>query len=99
MSRIGRYDKCFQHLLAFKILIAFTFVGNQLWDYIPEAKTIVHRNSGWCLDKGNARQENTLLMVNPCDGRKSQSWTINSNFKWQAPNHMTTEETDEYAET
>lgn len=84
------------HIYATLLVLLFAttfsqFVGNQLWDYIPETKAIVHRNTGMCLDKADASKDNTLPTLKRCDGRKSQRWSMHSNFKWQASNHEPSE--------
>ncbi|CAG2119473.1 unnamed protein product [Medioppia subpectinata] len=57
--------------------------GNQMWDYSERTKSIVHRNTGLCLDKADPEKDSTLPVLKRCDGRKSQKWQMKSNFKWQ----------------
>lgn len=61
--------------------------GNQLWDYNDTEQTIVHVNTGLCLTKANAAKDATLPTLHDCDGRRSQKWLLQSNFKWQASNY------------
>lgn len=68
--------------------------GNQYWDYNTSDKTIVHMNTGLCLDKPNPSKDTTLPVLSECDGRSSQQWIMSSNFKWQATDHRT-EDQDE----
>lgn len=80
---------------ATKIFVA----GNQVWEYDIETKAIVHKNTGMCLDKADTNKDSTLPTLKRCDGRKSQRWTMHSNFKWQASNHEPSETEDEEEET
>ena len=58
--------------------------GNQSWKYNFETRQIVHMNSGLCLDKPIIARDPTLPVLNICDSKStSQTWILNSNFKWQ----------------
>jgi len=61
--------------------------GNQMWNYNQEEKTIIHVNTGLCLTKANPDKDATLPLLKECDGRRSQKWLLQSNFKWQASNY------------
>uniref|UniRef100_T1KGN1 Polypeptide N-acetylgalactosaminyltransferase n=1 Tax=Tetranychus urticae TaxID=32264 RepID=T1KGN1_TETUR len=61
--------------------------GNQMWEYHPKEQTIVHVNTGLCLDKADPSKDSTLPQLKECDGRKSQRWIMSSNFEWQATDH------------
>jgi len=61
--------------------------GNQAWEFSDENKTIIHVNTGLCLTKAIAAKDATLPLLKGCDGRRSQKWMLQSNFKWQASNY------------
>lgn len=72
--------------------------GNQYWDYNSLDRTIVHMNTGLCLDKPNSSNDATLPLLNECDGRPSQQWVMSSNFKWQATDHRKDDQDDVHDE-
>ncbi|XP_053214600.1 polypeptide N-acetylgalactosaminyltransferase 1-like [Panonychus citri] len=72
--------------------------GNQMWDYNTKDRTIVHVNTGLCLDKFDQAKDSTLPQLIECDGRKSQQWVMNSNFKWQATDHNNTNNGEKHHE-
>ncbi|KAG8178088.1 hypothetical protein JTE90_017438 [Oedothorax gibbosus] len=66
-----------------KLLRCHGMGGNQMWSYDKEDETIIHSQTGRCLDKPHD-SDVTLPTLRRCDGRQSQKWVMSSNFKWQA---------------
>lgn len=59
--------------------------GNQAWLYGEESKQIMHKNSGWCLERPDSKGDPTLPKLRKCNASKrSQKWSMISNFKWQS---------------
>lgn len=58
-----------------------------MWEYNWTSKTLIHVNTGLCLTKAEASKDATLPLLKRCNGRKSQKWLLQSNFKWQASDH------------
>ncbi|KFM78535.1 Polypeptide N-acetylgalactosaminyltransferase 5, partial [Stegodyphus mimosarum] len=66
-----------------KLLRCHGMGGNQMWSYDKQDETIIHSQTGRCLDKPDD-SDITLPTLKKCDGRQSQKWIMSSNFKWQA---------------
>ncbi|KAI1293869.1 Polypeptide N-acetylgalactosaminyltransferase 5 [Halotydeus destructor] len=66
-----------------KLIRCHNLGGNQMWDYSVDDKTIVHVNTNLCLTRADPSKDATLPVLRECDGRRSQKWSLNSNFKWQ----------------
>lgn len=66
-----------------------------MWNYNDRTKTLVHTNTGLCLTKADPAKDATLPLLKKCDGRKSQKWLLQSNFKWQASSHDSTSNHEE----
>lgn len=66
-----------------KLLRCHGMGGNQMWSYDREDETIIHSQTGRCLDKPDD-SDITLPTLKKCDGRQSQKWVMSSSFKWQA---------------
>lgn len=58
-----------------------------MWEYDWNKKTLVHVNTGLCLSKADPAKDVTLPLLRKCNGKKSQRWLLDSNFKWQGPDH------------
>ncbi|XP_037075145.1 polypeptide N-acetylgalactosaminyltransferase 5-like isoform X2 [Pollicipes pollicipes] len=57
--------------------------GNQHWKYDTTAMSIVHINSGRCMQ--HLRADNGRLSLQDCDRHDSaQKWVMKSKFRWQA---------------
>lgn len=68
-----------------KLLRCHNMAGNQAWRYESETQHLVHVNSGLCLDQPAEGRDSTLPVLAVCSAdQASQSWTLRSNFKWQA---------------
>ncbi|XP_054724508.1 polypeptide N-acetylgalactosaminyltransferase 5-like isoform X2 [Uloborus diversus] len=65
-----------------KLLRCHGMGGNQMWSYDKEDETVIHSQSGRCLDKPDD-SDVTLPTLKKCDGRQSQKWIMNNSFKWQ----------------
>ncbi|XP_057666804.1 polypeptide N-acetylgalactosaminyltransferase 5 isoform X2 [Diorhabda carinulata] len=61
--------------------------GNQAWSYDEIDKTIKHVNTGSCLTQPDTSDVN-LPLLKACDFSPGQQWIMNSDFKWQAKNHV-----------
>lgn len=62
--------------------------GNQAWLYDKETKQIVHKNSGWCLERSDPKGDPTQPKLRKCNtSKKGQKWTMINNFKWQSKDH------------
>lgn len=66
-----------------KLLRCHGMGGNQKWFYSEEDQTIVHSQTGRCLDKPDDK-DITLPTLKVCNGRQSQKWIMRGSFKWQA---------------
>lgn len=66
-----------------KLLRCHGMGGNQMWKHSKEEETIVHSQTGQCLDKPSDA-DITLPTLKKCDGRQSQKWIMHGSFKWQA---------------
>ncbi|KAJ3330377.1 hypothetical protein HDU76_005818 [Blyttiomyces sp. JEL0837] len=54
----------------------YTTPSQQLWSYSPDGTLKPKSNPNLCLDVNGPFQDYTPLIVNPCNGAKSQSWTF-----------------------
>ncbi len=84
-----------------KLIRCHNMGGNQMWEYNELTNTIIHKTTKLCLDKANLKKDptkdptkdpskhQTLPLLRPCSGRKSQKWVMNNNFKWQLSNYET----------
>ena len=63
--------------------------GNQMWIYDEKTKHIIHKNSGWCLERADAREgDPTQPKLRNCNvNKRGQAWIMVSNFKWQSKGH------------
>lgn len=58
-----------------------------MWEYDWDKKTLLHVNTGLCLTKADPTKDATLPLLKKCNGKRSQKWLLQSNFKWQASDH------------
>jgi len=59
--------------------------GNQVWLYKHEDMSLVHANSGYCLEDADSQKDEFLPQIKPCTGSDAQKWEMQSDFKWQNP--------------
>jgi hypothetical protein len=59
---------------------------NQKWKYSEQTSTLTHMLTEACLEYV-IDEETFGLILNKCNGKKSQKWLLQDNFIWQSPIH------------
>jgi polypeptide N-acetylgalactosaminyltransferase len=60
---------------------------NQKWKYSERALTLTHMLTEACLEFF-IDKETFGLILNECNGKRSQKWLLQDNFSWQSPTHI-----------